>query len=97
MAGEITSTSLTSLFEQRFGRAPRWRARAPGRVNLIGEHCDYNEGYVLPMAIERETVILAAPNGTNITRWHTTLADESAEEIPLGGAIRRRLERHWSD
>ena len=46
-------------FEGRFGRKHRWAAAAPGRVNLIGEHTDYNDGYVLPMAIDRQAVIAA--------------------------------------
>ncbi|MBV6490288.1 MAG: Galactokinase [Fimbriimonadaceae bacterium] len=41
------------LFAERFGRAPEGVAYAPGRVNLIGEHTDYNEGFVLPTAIDR--------------------------------------------
>jgi galactokinase len=51
---------LVAAFEQRFGRAPACGARAPGRVNLIGEHTDYNEGWVLPCAIDRDTRVLAA-------------------------------------
>jgi len=47
-------------FQDRFGRKPRWIAAAPGRVNLIGEHTDYNDGFVLPMAIDRYTVLAAA-------------------------------------
>ena len=39
--------------------SPRWLAAAPGRVNVIGEHTDYNDGFVLPMAIERYTVMAA--------------------------------------
>jgi len=46
-------------FHEHFGRAGRFAAVAPGRVNLIGEHTDYNDGFVLPMAIERQTVIVA--------------------------------------
>ena len=46
-------------FAKAFGRQPRWIAAAPGRVNLIGEHTDYNDGFVFPMAIERYTVIAA--------------------------------------
>src|SRR5271168_1860241 len=48
-------------FAKAYGHAPRWIAAAPGRVNVIGEHTDYNDGFVLPMAIERYTVIAAAP------------------------------------
>jgi galactokinase len=49
-------------FTKAYGRAPRWIAAAPGRVNIIGEHTDYNDGFVLPMAIERYSVIAAAPS-----------------------------------
>jgi galactokinase len=51
---------LVREFEGRFGRPPEYAARAPGRVNLIGEHTDYNGGLVLPCAIDRDTVVLAA-------------------------------------
>ncbi len=60
------------LFEAHYGRTPRWVAAAPGRVNLIGEHTDYNEGFVLPMAIERYTVLAA----------DRPVADEPAAERP---------------
>ena len=46
-------------FQKIYGRPPRWIVAAPGRVNIIGEHTDYNDGFVLPMAIERYTVIAA--------------------------------------
>jgi galactokinase len=49
------------LFDERYGGSPRWLAVAPGRVNLIGEHTDYNAGYVLPLAIDRHVVIAGAP------------------------------------
>ncbi len=42
------------------GSAAHWSAAAPGRVNVIGEHTDYNGGWVLPMAIDRYTVLVAA-------------------------------------
>jgi len=53
--------SLRAAFEKHFGRAPQVIARAPGRVNLIGEHTDYNEGFVLPVAIDRQVLVAAAP------------------------------------
>jgi len=46
-------SNLTRAFQERFGRSPQWIVRAPGRVNLIGEHTDYNDGFVLPLAIDR--------------------------------------------
>lgn len=49
-------------FERVYGHAPKWIAAAPGRVNVIGEHTDYNDGFVLPMAIDRYTMIAAAPS-----------------------------------
>ncbi|NWJ47452.1 MAG: galactokinase [Chloroflexi bacterium] len=48
-------------FKKAFGVAPAFVARAPGRVNLIGEHTDYNGGFVLPVAIDRSVLIAIAP------------------------------------
>ena len=48
-------------FERRFGGSPPFVARAPGRVNLIGDHTDYNDGFVLPMAIDREIWLAVRP------------------------------------
>jgi len=52
-------------FEKTYGRPPQWLAAAPGRVNVIGEHTDYNDGFVLPMAIERYTIAAAAPSSAS--------------------------------
>jgi galactokinase len=52
---------VRSLFVQRFGEQPAVTARAPGRVNLLGEHVDYNDGPVLPAAIDRHVFLAAAP------------------------------------
>ena len=60
--------AVAGRFAERFGRPPTWAAAAPGRVNLIGEHVDYNDGFVLPMAIERYTVIVAGPGETSRAR-----------------------------
>ncbi len=53
--------ALRKRFTEIFGHEPATLVRAPGRVNLIGEHTDYNEGYVLPVAIDRHIWMVAAP------------------------------------
>jgi len=50
---------VTAEFQKHYGRPPRWIVAAPGRVNVIGEHTDYNDGFVLPMAIERYAIMAA--------------------------------------
>jgi galactokinase len=59
--GDRVLAALLAAFSERFGREPELGALAPGRVNLIGEHTDYTGGLVLPCAIDRETVVVAAP------------------------------------
>jgi galactokinase len=67
-------------FVKKYGRQPRWIVAAPGRVNIIGEHTDYNDGFVLPMAIEFYTVIAAdrSSQETNQIRLYSTLGDKPA-------------------
>lgn len=68
-----------SSFEDVFGARPSATARAPGRVNLLGEHTDYNDGFVLPIAIPQQTTIALRANGTDRFVAHAaTLALESS-------------------
>ena len=60
---------LTSAFAATFGRAPDVIARAPGRVNLIGEHTDYNDGFVLPCAVDFQTLVAAAIRTGRADPW----------------------------
>ena len=64
MTLEELASHVTSEFQNHYGRPPRWIAAAPGRVNVIGEHTDYNDGFVLPMAIERHAIMAADAAGT---------------------------------
>lgn len=58
-------TSLKTAFTRQFGVAPTHIARAPGRVNLIGEHTDYNDGFVLPAAIDRAIFVAGRRRADN--------------------------------
>jgi galactokinase len=69
---------LKQEFVALYGTAPRI-FRAPGRVNLIGEHTDYNGGFVLPMAIEREACVAAARRGDRKIRVRSTNLDDAGE------------------
>jgi galactokinase len=55
----------TSAFENRFGQSPEVIVRAPGRINILGGHTDYNDGYVLPVALDRAAWIAASPLSEN--------------------------------
>ena len=70
---------LTAIqaFQKRFSQAPQFIARAPGRVNLLGEHVDYNDGFVLPAAIDRATYVAFSPAPTDQT---TLVAADFGEE-----------------
>jgi galactokinase len=57
----LDKPTVVQHFTTRLGRQPQWVVRAPGRVNLIGEHTDYNDGFVLPLAIDRAAWIALAP------------------------------------
>ncbi len=66
-------------FRERYGAPPAFMVRAPGRVNLIGEHTDYNDGFVLPMAIDREVWIALRPRGDENVALHSIEFAETSE------------------
>jgi galactokinase len=76
------STSVVGEFQQRYGRAPDSVFRAPGRVNVIGEHTDYNAGLVLPIAIEQATWVAAGrcPEAV-VTGWSAQRGDGGSVSI----------------
>jgi galactokinase len=89
-----TASSLSSRFEQLFGARPRI-FRAPGRVNLIGEHTDYNDGFVMPAAIGFQTWIAASPRNDGTLHAHSQQFEESISLrlTEFAGPPRK----HWSD
>ncbi|HUO79522.1 MAG TPA: galactokinase [Steroidobacteraceae bacterium] len=87
------SEALRTEFRRRFGAEPSLY-RAPARVNLIGEHTDYNGGFVLPAAIGFYTGVAAAPRSDGRLRMHSTsFAETVTRELDAGPASAA----HWSD
>ena len=75
---DLRSETLVG-FEDRFGGRADALWSAPGRVNLIGEHTDYNEGFVFPFAIDRRTFAAIRPRTDGLLRVMSSFADESVE------------------
>lgn len=69
---------VTAAFCKKFGREPQYLARAPGRVNLLGEHVDYNDGFVLPAAIDRATYVAFSPSASDLTSLWAADFDQKA-------------------
>src|SRR5262245_45673788 len=69
---------VTQLFQQTFNSDPTFIVRAPGRVNLLGEHVDYNDGFVLPAAIDRAVWIACSPASASAS--HSTLVAADLSE-----------------
>src|SRR3954471_2588632 len=90
------SVQLTQEFQRRFGDAMRPRVfQAPGRVNLIGEHTDYNDGFVMPAAIDFHTWIAAGSREDRRLVIHSQQFNET-REFDLDDRYPKPL-HHWSD
>jgi len=70
--------NIVSEFKSRFNNDPTL-VKSPGRVNLIGEHTDYNDGFVLSAAIDKKIILALAPNGTDYGRFYALDMEESFE------------------
>ncbi len=79
---EISAETISPHFEQYFGHKPVVVSASPGRVNLIGEHTDYNNGFVLPMALNNINVVAVAPSPTGKHRWIGAIGDTMIEIAP---------------
>ncbi len=88
--------SVRGAFASHFGGVPDLVARAPGRVNLIGEHTDYNDGFVLPMAISGATMAAVRARGDGVLRIYAV--DQMAEtQFALDQPIRPDASAPWSN
>lgn len=81
---QIKAARLKAAFEKIFGAGSPWNeklhiVRAPGRVNLIGEHTDYNQGFVLPAAIDRDVLMAVRGRGDRLARVYSLDYRESVE------------------
>ncbi|MGD0575080.1 MAG: galactokinase [Anaerolineales bacterium] len=84
---------VTEAFRREYGRSPLAIARAPGRVNLIGEHVDYNDGWVLPAAIDRGAFLAFSPLPTDGLQ---VLALDLGERLALGAGELPGPEASWT-
>ena len=86
---------LKELFDQTFpGRKKIYLSSAPGRVNLIGEHTDYNNGFVLPFAIDYRIYITFSPNHTDKLHLYAANFDEyDSFTLP----INKKSEKPWTN
>src|SRR6059058_3169170 len=78
------AAAVAAEFRKRHGRAPDGMFVAPGRVNLIGEHTDYNDGLVLPVAIERCAVVAAGRRDDGVvTGWSAQRGDGGEARVDV--------------
>jgi galactokinase len=87
----------TQIFKKHFGEAPTHCFRAPGRVNLIGEHTDYNDGFVLPAAIDYQTVIAASPRSDGQISLVAADFNEQTNQFSLNSDIKLAIGAAWSN
>ena len=86
-----------SLFANAFGYPATHTIQAPGRVNLIGEHTDYNDGFVLPCAIDYQTVISCAPRDDRKVRVMAADYENQLDEFSLDAPIVAHENYQWAN
>ena len=95
IAAQESADAARRIFESVYGAAPTGIWAAPGRVNVIGEHTDYNEGFVLPMGIDRYTAVAAAPRLDGVLRLVSSAGNTGVVEIALG-SLAPGAQKDWS-
>ncbi|PHZ60029.1 galactokinase [Photobacterium leiognathi] len=90
-------SNVKHAFTAVLGYQPSHLIQAPGRVNLIGEHTDYNDGFVLPCAINYQTVVAAAPRTDSIIRVVSVDYDNATDEFDLTQPIEFQQDKMWAN
>ena len=88
---------VTNSFAERFGHAPDLVVRAPGRVNLIGEHTDYNDGFVLPCAIGPANMVAISKRDDDRVDVVAADFDNARDSFALIPPLERNLSQPWAD
>ncbi|GAB7213544.1 galactokinase [Dickeya oryzae] len=91
------SARTQAVFQQQFGYPATLTVQAPGRVNLIGEHTDYNDGFVLPCAINYSTTISAAPRDDRQIRVIAVDYDNQQDSFSLDAPIDHHPQWQWAN
>lgn len=92
----MNTDALTLAFEQQFSEAPLATIHAPGRVNLIGEHTDYNQGFVFPVAINVGTWIAMSPRDDNQVQVLACDYDNAVDSFSID-SIEHSQTHPWSN
>lgn len=95
MTAPLGTGELTASFRSVFGSAPDGVWQAPGRVNLIGEHTDYNEGFVLPFAIDRTARVAVRLRPDSTIRMLSTFGNQGLTTADAG-SLNRAVARGWT-
>lgn len=93
----VNPQTVRTAFINSFSQPPTHIFRAPGRVNLIGEHTDYNDGFVLPMAIDRDVLIAARRRDDQKVRMVALDFEGARSTFSLDAPITRDDANKWSD
>lgn len=94
---EILQQKVTDAFIKGFGCQPDIYVQAPGRVNIIGEHTDYNDGFVLPCAIDYQTITAAKKRNDQLIRVVAADYDNDVDEFSLDREIQFLPEKMWAN
>ena len=92
----MNKATLVAQFEKVFGRAPEFVTRAPGRIEFIGNHTDYNGGTVLGASIDRGVAVALARRGDGQRNFHSRYSGKTVS-LPIGAPVKQSGEASWTN